>query len=134
MPNEISPQEAGAILAEIETAKATMRRAIREHRGHFHLWIWGAAWIAMPLSAHFGGEDAARYFPWVCFVGGVLSFLTGFTQKRQIRRPGNGRFIAVMATVWAFSALFPFVLRAPFDPRAWYTFWCLVAMQTYVIA
>jgi hypothetical protein len=135
MPPDLSPQEASALLADIENARATMRRAIREHRGHYHLWIWGAAWIAMPLSAYFYGDYAARYFPVICAVGGVLSFITGFTQTQQIRRPANGRFVAVMVTVWCFAALFPFVLRVPLDsPRHIYAYCCLVAMQTYVIA
>ena len=122
------------LLADIEDARASMRRAIRDHRGHLHLWIWGGTWIAMPLLAHFRGDQAARYFPWICLVGGVLSGAAGFTQSRQIRRPSNGRFIAVMAMVWVFAALFPFVLRAPADPRSIYAYLCLVAMLTYVIA
>lgn len=134
MPSELSPQEAGALLADIDAARATMRHVIREHRGHYHLWIWGAAWVAMPLTAHFGGDNAARFFPWICAAGGLLSFFTGFTQSRQIRRPANGRFVAVIVTVWVFAALFPFVLRAPFDSRTLYAFLCLVAMQSYVIA
>ena len=134
MPSELSPQEASALLAEIETARSTMRRAIREHRGHYHLWIWGTAWIAMPLTAYFGGDGAARYFPWICLFGGVLSAIVGFAQSRQVRRPGNGRFVAVMVTVWIFAAIFPFVLRPAFEPRALYAYCCLVAMQTYVIA
>lgn len=135
MPSELSPQEAGALLADVEATRAAMRRVIREHRGHYHLWIWGAAWIAMPLAAHFGGDNAVRFFPWICVGGALLSFLTGFTQSRQIRRPTDGRFVAVMVTIWCFGALFPLVLHAPLDnPRHMYAFCCLIAMQTYVIA
>lgn len=130
----LSPQEAGALLADIESARAAMRHAIRAHRGHYHLWIWGGAWIAMPLSAHFGGEYAARFFPWICVAGGILSFLAGFTQKQQVRRPANGRFVAVMLTIWLFAVVFPIVLRAPLDARTYYAYCCLVAMQTYVVA
>jgi hypothetical protein len=134
MAPQISPQEAGALLADVESARAAMRHAIRAHRGHFHLWIWGVAWTIMPLLAYFRGDDAARFFPFICVAGGVLSIIVGFTQQRQIRRPPNGRFAAVMITVWLFAALFPFVLHVPFNPRTLYAYCCLVAMQTYVIA
>jgi hypothetical protein len=134
MNPQLSPQQAAAMLAEVESSRAAMRRAIRDHRGHYHLWIWGAAWIAMPLTAYFSGDYATRYFPGICVVAGVLSAITGFTQKQQIRRPTNGRLIAVMVSVWCFAALFPFVLRVPADARAIYAYCCLVAMQTYVIA
>ena len=135
MSSELSPQQAADALAEIDTARATMRRAIREHRGHYHLWIWGVVWIAMPLTAHFGGDRAARFFPWICAVGGVLSFLVGLAQGGQIRRPANGRFLATMIAIWAFAAVFPFVLRVPFDSsRTLYAYCCLVAMLTYVVA
>lgn len=134
MPTEISPEQAAAALAEVEAARATMRHAVRAHRGHLHLWIWGAAWIAMPLAAYFRGDQVTRYFPWVCFVGGVLSFVAGFTQSRQVRRPTNFRFIGVMIAIWVFGSLAPFVLHAPFDPRTIYVYCCLIAMQTYVVA
>ena len=53
-------QEAGALLADVETTRAAMRRVIREHRGHYHLWIcWGAAWIAMPSPRISGRQRRA---------------------------------------------------------------------------
>lgn len=134
MRSELTPQDAGVLLAEIEAGRAAMRRAIREHRGHYHLWLWGAAWIAMPLTAQVGGDGATRYFPWICAVGGLLSFLIGFTQSRQIRRPTNRRFVAAIAMLWAFAAIFPLVLRASVDARSLYAYGCLVAMQSYVVA
>ena len=134
MPNEVSPQEASALLAEIDAARATMRHAIREHRGHYHLWIWGSVWIAMPLTAHFGGDPAARHFPWICVAGGVLSGLVGLIQSRQVRQPKNTRFAIAMVAQWLFAILFPLVLRAPLESRNLYAFCCLVAMQTYVVA
>jgi hypothetical protein len=134
MPTNLSPQEAGALLADIETARGQMRRVIREHRGHYYLWIWGAAWIAMPLTAQLGGDHAAHFFPWICGLGGILSVLVGISQNRQIRRPTSGRLVAVMVAIWGFAALFPFVLRAPPDVRTLYAYGCLIAMQTYVVA
>lgn len=134
MSQQLSPDEAAALLSQVESARATMRHVIREHRGHYHLWIWGAAWMVMPLLAYFGGDQNARYFPLVCIVAGALSFLAGFSQTKQIRRPANLRFGAVLLTVWSFAALFPFVLRIELEVRSLYANCCLVAMQSYVVA
>lgn len=134
MSTPLTPQEAAAALAQVDSAQTSMRRAIRDHRGHYYLWIWGAAWVAMPLTAYFGGDQAARHFPAICGVGGVLSMLTGFVQGSQIRRPTNFRFIGMLIAIWVFGAIAPFVLRAALDPRSLYAYCCLVAMQTYVVA
>ena len=131
---QLSAPEAAAALDAVEDARTAMRHAIRAHRGHFHLWIWGAAWVAMPLVAHFGGERAARYFPWIALVAGVASTLVGFAQSRQIRAPINRRFLGVIAAIAAFAVLFPFVLQVRADVRGIYAYICLVAMQAYVIA
>lgn len=133
MSSDISPNEAGTLLADIETARAAMRRAIRDHRGHYHLWIWGVAWIAMPLTAHFLGDNAARFFPWICLGFGALSSFAGFTQNRQVRYPGIGRFWLMMLACWFFAVAFILVLRPPLDSRSLYAFACLVSMQTFVI-
>lgn len=130
----LSPQDAAAALAEIDTARAAMRSVIRAHRGHFHLWIWGVAWIAMPLIAHVRGDDAARYFPWICLPAAVASALVGFTQARQIRAPANLRFVAVIGVLIAFAVAFPLVLQVRADARLIYAYICLVVMQTYVVA
>ena len=134
MPTEPTPQQAAIMLADIDSARAAMRHAIRAHHGHFYLWIWGTTWVAMPLLAHFGGDHAARFFPWICAVAVVLSCVTGFTQKQQVRRQLNTRLIAVLATIWLFSLLAVLVLRPTLSVRALYAYFCLVAMQSYVIA
>src|SRR5262245_38112570 len=108
---QLSTDEAAAALTAVDDARAAMRRAIRAHRGHGHLWIWGAAWVAMPLVAHFGGDEAARHFPWICLAAGIASTLLGFAQSRQIRAPFNGRFLAVVGAIVGFAAVFPFVLH-----------------------
>lgn len=134
MPTPFTPAEAAAALAQIDSARAAMRRTIRAHRGHYYLWIWGAAWVAMPLTAQLGGDRAARHFPTICLVAAVLSMLTGFLQGGQIRRPVNFRFVGAIAAIWVFGALAPWVLRAPLDSRTLYAYCCIVAMQTYVVA
>ena len=134
MNPSLSQKEAAAALAEVDQARLAMRQAIRNHRGHQHLWIWGAVWIAMPLTAYFGGDHAARYFIWICLAGGLLSAAAGFALSRQVRRPVNGRLIGMFLAVWGFAAAFPFVLQVSGDVRSLYAYLCLVAMMTYVIA
>lgn len=130
----LSPQEAAAALAQVEEARVTMRQVIRGHRGHFHLWIWGAAWVAMPLLAHFAGDYAVRHFIWICLPAGIASGYIGFTQSNQIRMPANVRFLGVIGALFLFAAIFPFVLHAQPDPKTLYAYICLVVMQAYVIA
>lgn len=132
--NPLTPEQAAAALADVEQARLAMRRAIRDHRGHYHLWIWGGTWVAMPLTAHFGGDHAARYFLWICAVGAVLSIITGFAQGRSVRRPTDLRFVGMFFALFIFGAIFPTVLRVNPEPRAAYAYGCLIAMQTYVIA
>jgi hypothetical protein len=134
MAASISPEQAAAALAEAEQARRAMREVVRAHRGHLHLWIWGAVWVAMPLAAHIGGERAARFFPAISAVGAVLSAFVGFTQSRQIRLPVNGRFLGMFAALLGFAALFPFVLGVQPTVRGVYAYVCLVAMQAYIVA
>ncbi len=131
---QLTPQEAAAALAEVESARAAMRHIIREHRGHWYLWIWGAAWIAMPAAAQVLGDSATRLFPWICLVAGVLSFAVGFIQRRQIKLPSDGRCFGMFFAVVFFAVLFPFVLHVRPEPKELYAYVCLVAMQNYVIA
>jgi hypothetical protein len=131
---KVSPEEAAAALAEIERTRTTMRQAVRAHRGHYHLWIWGAAWIAMPLLAHFRGDDAARSFPLVCLAGAIASVVTGVTQTRQIRAKVNPRFFMMLVALVGFAAIFPFVLQVRAEVKSLYAYLSLVSMQGYVIA
>ncbi|HVU35856.1 MAG TPA: hypothetical protein VHE61_20620 [Opitutaceae bacterium] len=131
---QITPADAAAALAEVETARTAMRRAVRAHRGHYHLWIWGGIWIVMPLSVTLWGEEAARFFGWICAAGWVASMIVGATQCRQIRSSDAGRFSAPLVVVLAFGAIYPFVLRAQPDFRHLYAYIGLVFMQWYVIA
>jgi len=130
----LSPQEAARALAEIEQTRATMRQAIRDHRGHYHLWIWGAAWIAMPLYAQFVGDAHARQLGLLCLPAGLLSALVGRAQSRQIRLPANTRFLGVIAALVCFALIFPLVLGAQPALRPLYAYTCLVVMQAYVVA
>jgi hypothetical protein len=129
----LSPQEAAAALAEVDQARTAMRRAIRDHRGHYYLWIWGATWIAMPLTAHFFGDVAVRYFAWLCLPGAVASVAVGLRQRGQIVNPALPRLFGAYAAVLVFAAIFPFVLQGRPEARTYYAYACLACMQGYVI-
>jgi hypothetical protein len=131
---QLSAQEAAAALADVERARGTMRQAIRAHRGHWHLWIWGVVWMAMPLLAHFQGDGAARYFFAFVIVGSLLSTWVGRSQSQRVRMPVNLRFVGVIASLVIFAAMFPFVLHARADAKSLYAYTCLISMQAYVIA
>lgn len=131
---QLNPQEAAAALAQVEDAQATMRRVVRAHRGHYHLWIWGVSWIVMPLGAQFYGDTAVRWFGLICIPCGIASAIVGGTQNRQLRSPVNHRFLCALAALVAFAVAFPFVLHATTEPKSLYAYSCLVVMQGYVVA
>lgn len=130
---KLTPAEAAAALATVERTEMNMRHVIRAHRGHFHLWIWGIAWIVMPMLAWRYGEAAVRHFPAICASAGVLSFIVGFVQGLQVRTPVNWRLVGGLVAVVAFGCVFPTILR-PAGAREVYLHVCLVAMQAYIIA
>ena len=134
MPSSFSPQDAATALAEADRARLAMRHAVRAHRGHVHLWIWGAVWGAMALLAHVRGDGATVHFPWLAAVGIVASLATGFVQRRQVRMPLNARLLLALASVVAFAAVYPFVLHARIDARNAFVFIALIVAQCYVVA
>jgi hypothetical protein len=134
MQSEISAQDAAAALAQVDDARAAMRRAIRAHRGHYHLWIWGVAWVVMPLLARTYGDRAAPWFGGVCFVAGMISSLVGFLQGRQVKQPVNQRFVIAIGALIAFAVIFMFVLQPQPTLKSIYAYTCLVVLQAYVIA
>lgn len=133
----ISPDDAHRALRAIDESREAMRRAVRAHRGHLHLWLWGAIWITMALSVHFYGEGATRFFPLMVLPGAIGSTAIGIYQSRQIRAVGDKRFLAALGCLLAFGALWPFVLGtgggSSADIRI-FAFFALLVMQLYVLA
>jgi hypothetical protein len=131
---QLSPEDAARALAAIQTSRDAMRSAIRAHRGHYHLWLWGLVWIAMAMLAEYRGPAGVRLFPWLSLAGIAGSSVLGFLQGRQIRMPVDKRFLGVLAAVVLFAALWPLVLRAPVNDQVIFAYLGLVAMLCYVIA
>jgi hypothetical protein len=132
----ITPSEAAQALQEIENSKQAMRRAIRSHRGHLYLWIWGAAWVAM---ASLGWSGYAPLHPWsFCWIsaaGVLISLAAGFLQSRVLRTTFDRRFLGVCGALLAFSYLvWPAILYAAhISFEAMYAYCQLVWMQLYVV-
>ena len=132
---QLSSEDAARALAAIETSRQAMRSAVRANRGHLHLWLWGAIWIAMALLAQVRGEPGMRLFPWIVLAGVVASFVIGITQARRIRAPVDGRFLGVLAAVILFAAAVPAVLlHGPVDSKALFAYCGLAAMLCWIIA
>lgn len=137
MPEPLSPEDATRALREIDQSREAMRRAIRAHRGHLHLWLWGSIWIAMALAAHFYGDRAARVFPLFVVPGFIASTAIGIYQSRQIRTPIDKRFLAALACLVGFGLLWPVILGGSRQPQADirnFAFLALLVMQIYVFA
>lgn len=130
----ISPEEAARALAAIEGSQASMRASLRARRGHLHLWLWGAIWIVMALSAEIGGDATARFFPILATAGGVGSFLIGRAQNQAIRIPLDRRFLWVMSATLLFGPTWIMTTSGFTGPKAIFAFGGLLVAQIYVIA
>ena len=136
----ISPDEAAKALQEIETSREAMRRAIRTHRGHVYLWIWGGAWVAMSLVNWAYDQGALRANFWISGAGLVATLLIGYVQGRQIRSKVDRRFIGVCATLLMFGYfVWPLLLGdlRSYDfhsYKAAYAYFTVLWMQLYTVA
>jgi hypothetical protein len=130
----ISPEEAARALGEIEASRAAIRTAIRMHRGHYQLWLWGGIWVAMALLGQFYGMRGLRLFPWICLAGLVPSFVIGYAQRSEVRIPGDKRFLRVLVAIIIYSVIWPFVLGWPANPKFEFAYTALTTMFYYVVA
>ena len=133
----VSPENATRALQDIDRSREAMRRAIRAHRGHFHLWLWGSIWISMALAMHFLGEGGTRLLPWFVLAGVVVSTAIGIYQSRQIRVPTDRRFLAALVCLIGFGLLWPILFgafSAPVNDVRLFAFIALLVMQIYVLA
>ena len=134
---DLTRDEAAQALRQIDESCEAMRRVVRQHRGHLHLWLWGSIWTAVALSVHFFGERATRWIPWFILPGIAASIAIGIYQARQIKTPFDQRFLRALACLIVFGLLSPVVTGASMAPvnhaRA-FAFFALLAMQVYVLA
>jgi hypothetical protein len=131
----ITPEEAAQALREIDSSRLAMRAAVRAHRGHLHLWLWGSIWIIIALISWREDPRVFIVTQWISGAGAVGSFLIGFIQGRQVRSTIDRRFIAVSIAVLAFGYVaWPALLGYPHTYRTGFAYGLLVWMQVYVIA
>jgi len=135
----ISPDEAAKALNEVEASRAAMRNAIRTHRGHLYLWLWGCIWTAMSALNWAYGQRALIWNNWISGTGLVITFIIGIAQSRQIRCRTDRRFIGVCATLLAFGYLVWPVLLGDLHSynfhsyKAAFAYFTLLWMQLYMV-
>ncbi len=131
----ITQEDAQRALQDIEASRLAMRGAIRSHRGHLFLWLWGLVWIVM--SALFWA-DAHRfqYAATAVGVAGIIaSFAIGMFQNRQIRSRIDKRFVTVCAVLLGFGYLvWPIFFGGLSSYKAGFGYSTLLWMQLYIVA
>jgi len=127
----ISPEEAARALGEIEASRTAMRTAIRNYRGHYHLWLWGGIWVAVAMLAEFHGPRIRFRLELAGFATTVLIILR---QKAQIRSPGRDRFLGMLAAIIVYANVWPYVLGGPPNSKCGFAYGALVAMFCFVVS
>jgi hypothetical protein len=131
----ISPEEAAAALREVEASRSAMRRAIRDHRGHVYLWIWGTVWTLLALLEAAQAPHLLLLTNSLGIAGIVTTFSFVFFQRRQVRTTFDKRFLAVCGALLGFSYLvWPMFLGQPRGFQAGFGYSILVWMQVYIVA
>jgi hypothetical protein len=131
----ISPDEAAQALREIEASRQAMRLAIRNYRGHLHLWIWGCAWVIVSILNWRYEMGAIRPMLWVWGVAGACSLGIGFTQSNRIRTRVDRRFVAVCVALLLFGyAVWPPFFGGVHDYKGGFGYYTALWMQLYVVA
>ena len=131
----LSPDEAQRALRNIDASRAAIRSAVRTHRGHYHLWLWGVIWVIMALLAHVRGVAGVRLFPWITGAGVIAAFFIGWWQSGQVRASVDRRLLAAIGLLFVFGLfVWPFVLGLPRSNEVIFAYLALLCMQAYVVA
>jgi len=131
---QLSPDEARSALHSIETSRQAMRSIIRSHRGPSSALALGDNLGGDGHGAQFRGFEGVKQMPWLGLIGWVLSIAIGVTQVPKYEGSVDRRFIALLATIIGFAAVWPLVLGLPTDPRSLFAYSALVAMFCYAVA
>jgi hypothetical protein len=131
----ISPEEAATALREIEASRSAMRRAVRDHRGHIYLWIWGGIWMAISVLEALDVAHLAMLTNAISVAGLAATAVSILVQRRQVRSRFDKRFLAVCAVLLVFGYLvWPTFLGQPHGFTAGYGYGILIWMQIYIVA
>jgi hypothetical protein len=130
----ISSEEAAVALREIEASRTAMRNALRTHRGHLHLWLWGVIWIITSTLNWVYGVQALHANWWIQGTGVVLSLVIGFVQSRQVQGKIDRRFIGVCATLLVFGyVIWPVLFGGFHSYKTAYAYFTVLWMQLYMV-
>ena len=131
----ISPEEAAASLRDIEASRRAMQRAVRDHRGHLYLWIWGGFWAVISVLEALDVRNLVRITNGLLLAGVVVTVISILLQRRQVRKTRDKRFLAVCAVLFAFGyVVWPIFLGGPQSFASGFGFSLLVWMQIYIVA
>jgi hypothetical protein len=131
----ISKEEAAQALRDVEASRLAMREAIRTHRGHLYLWLWGTVFIAIALVNWLSDERYWMAGNWFSVAGILATLLISWIQGRRIRSKRDLRFLAVCITILAFGyVVWPTFLGAPHSAKSGFGYGILLWMQVYMVA
>jgi hypothetical protein len=130
----VTPEQAAQALQDIEISRLAMRKAVRSHRGHLFLWLWGAIWAVMAVLNWINPYRYAAVNGWLNVFGAAASVAIGFLQGRQIRSPIDKRFVAACVTVLVFGyVIFPLVGHGVHGYAEGYAIAIITWMQVYIL-
>src|SRR5579863_2953421 len=110
----ISKEEAAQALRDVEASRRAMHQAIRTHRGHLYLWLWGSVFIAVALVNWLSGEKYWVEGNWISAAGVAATILISWVQGRRIRSRTDMRFVSVCITLLVFGyVIWPTFLGLP---------------------
>jgi hypothetical protein len=131
----ITPDEAVQALKEIEDSRLAMRSAIKNHRGHLYLWLWGLAWIVVSILNWRSGREALGQMLWVWGVASAITVAIGLFQNNRIRSRFDKRFLVVSGATLVFGyCVWPVFFGGFHDYKGAYGYYTCLWMQIYVIA
>jgi hypothetical protein len=96
-------EDAPRALQDIEASRLAMRSAIRAHRGHLLLWLWGLVWIAMSALCRIDRRLVAvcaallgfGCLVWPILFGGLSSYKAAFGYSTPLWMP-----LYIVAGIW----------------------------------
>lgn len=131
----ISKEEAVQALRDVEASRAAMSEAVRTHRGHLYLWLWGSVFSAIALLNWVFGETHWMVGNAISISGVAATIVIGWIEGRQIRSKVDRRFLAVCIIILVFGyGVWPVMLGTPQTCKAAYGFGLLIWMQVYMVA
>jgi hypothetical protein len=139
MTDQLPDVQAAQLLESVRQSRVAMRRAIRAHRGHWYMWVWGLIWLIYAVLGYYLDIAALAYINALAIAGTVASFLIASIQRSKIRASIDRRFVAALGALLLFGYLAPVILGV-YDATSTATFvrvfayFALLWIQPYILA